>query len=96
MIKTILHFQICNPVENCTPTQHADIAFIVDASSSVGIDNWQLVLRFMNEVIDSMVIGDDNVRVGVVLYATRVEYAISLLEYNTPTEMHDMILVSLG
>ncbi len=39
----------------------ADINFVVDASSSVGTANWELVKAFMNNIVDKFVIGDDNV-----------------------------------
>jgi collagen type VI alpha len=70
-------------VTTCTDTMEADINFVVDASSSVGTANWELVKQFMNNIVEKFVIGDDQVRVAVVTYATRVSYALRLEDSNT-------------
>ena len=48
-------------VKICEDVQHADINFLVDASSSVGTSNWEFVKAFMNSIVDKLVIGDDSV-----------------------------------
>ncbi len=49
--------------EKCTDMQEADINFIVDASSSVGPENWNALKAFMNQLVDRLVIGDDKVSI---------------------------------
>ncbi len=51
-------------VEECSTTQSADVNFVVDASSSVGEANWELVKQFMSDVVDKFVIGDSNVSIA--------------------------------
>ncbi len=47
--------------DECLPTEYADVCFVVDSSESVGKKNWANVRSFLNDLIDNMVIGDDNV-----------------------------------
>ena len=39
----------------------ADVNFVVDASSSVTEENWELVKQFMINIVEDFVIGDENV-----------------------------------
>ena len=48
-------------VEVCKDTQFGDVNFIVDASSSVGNKDWELLKQFMNNIVDNLVIGDEKV-----------------------------------
>ena len=48
-------------VEVCKDTQYGDVNFIVDASSSVGNTDWELLKQFMNNIVDNLVVGDEKV-----------------------------------
>ena len=48
----------------------ADIAFVLDESTSVDIANWQIMLDFLINVIGRITIGPEANRVGVVKYST--------------------------
>uniref|UniRef100_A0A667Z7S4 VWFA domain-containing protein n=1 Tax=Myripristis murdjan TaxID=586833 RepID=A0A667Z7S4_9TELE len=47
----------------------ADIVFLVDGSSSIGIDNFQEVRQFLRKFIEGLDIGADKVRVGLAQYS---------------------------
>lgn len=47
----------------------ADIVFLVDGSSSIGIDNFEEVRLFLREVVSGLDIGPDKVRVGLAQYS---------------------------
>uniref|UniRef100_A0A667YVW4 VWFA domain-containing protein n=1 Tax=Myripristis murdjan TaxID=586833 RepID=A0A667YVW4_9TELE len=51
------------------PTTVADIVFLVDGSSSIGIDNFQEVRQFLRKFIEGLDIGADKVRVGLAQYS---------------------------
>uniref|UniRef100_A0A671U651 VWFA domain-containing protein n=1 Tax=Sparus aurata TaxID=8175 RepID=A0A671U651_SPAAU len=47
----------------------ADIVFLVDGSSSIGIDNFTLARDFLKSVITGLDIGPDKVRIGLAQYS---------------------------
>ena len=52
-----------------------DISFVVDSSGSIrmanqgGVDNWQVILNFMVDVVESINVGQDQTRVGSVTFS---------------------------
>ncbi|XP_034029371.1 collagen alpha-6(VI) chain [Thalassophryne amazonica] len=53
----------------CAKASIADIVFLIDGSSSIGIDNFQKVQQFLRSVIEGLDIGPDKVRVGLAQYS---------------------------
>lgn len=53
----------------CAKATRADIVFLVDGSSSIGIDNFQEVRQFLRSVVNGLDIGPDKVRVGLAQYS---------------------------
>ena len=45
-----------------------DLALVVDCSSSIGLDNWQLVIDFMVNIVSSVNVGKKGTRVGAVTF----------------------------
>jgi uncharacterized protein YegL len=71
------------PTADCTGFR-ADVVFILDSSGSIrdaGFGNWQLVLDFVNDVIEKLSIGQDQTRVGLVYYSNDARNAFFLREY---------------
>ncbi|XP_056142177.1 collagen alpha-6(VI) chain [Lampris incognitus] len=56
-------------VPECTNATIADIVFLVDGSSSIGIENFQEVRQFLKSLIRGLDIGEDKVRVGLAQYS---------------------------
>ena len=46
----------------------ADIAFVVDHSSSVGQENWGTVIQFLQRVVRSLSIGPEQINVAAVIF----------------------------
>ncbi|XP_067857044.1 collagen alpha-6(VI) chain-like [Heptranchias perlo] len=105
-IERILQKKICNEIikqisvqsaqkvalkQGCVETEEADIFFLVDGSGSVQPENFKDMKRFLVEVVKVFNIGADQVRVGVVQYAsnTRTEFAID--EYTSKTGLEGAI-----
>jgi collagen type XII alpha len=67
----------------------ADIVFVLDASGSIGGDNFLKVKQFVKETIGAFDIGFDKTRVGIVQYSSsnQISRPFDLSTYNNKTEM---------
>ncbi|CAH1788338.1 unnamed protein product [Owenia fusiformis] len=65
----------------------ADIVFVLDSSGSVGQENFDIVLTFVNEIIDALDIGSDGTRVGVNTFESQAVLRFDLNRYTDKTEM---------
>ncbi|XP_069574476.1 collagen alpha-6(VI) chain-like isoform X1 [Brachyistius frenatus] len=63
----------------CANATVADIVFLVDGSTSIGIANFQEVRQFLQSVVSGLDIGPDKVRVGLAQYSDK-PYTEFLLE----------------
>lgn len=54
----------------CAKATVADIVFLVDGSTSIGINNFQEVRQFLRNVVTGLEIGPDKVRVGLAQYSS--------------------------
>uniref|UniRef100_A0A8C4YSR8 VWFA domain-containing protein n=1 Tax=Gopherus evgoodei TaxID=1825980 RepID=A0A8C4YSR8_9SAUR len=79
-----LHQDITNVLE--APVQQhasvADIVFLVDESSRIGIRNFQLTRTFLLKIVNALDIGPNNIRVGLVSYSDepRLEFTLDTFE----------------
>ena len=48
-------------------------------------DNWQIQLNFINSIIDGLVIGDDETRVGMVTFSDRAKLRWTLDSHKVRT-----------
>ena len=48
----------------CDSTQVAEVAFVVDGSSSIKTSNWPKVRNFLKTVVESFNVGPENVSNG--------------------------------
>lgn len=64
--KCWLFFPSC---PECAKATVADIVFLVDGSSSIGITNFQEVRQFLRSIVTGLDIGPDKVRVGLAQYS---------------------------
>lgn len=53
----------------CAKATVADIVFLIDGSSSIGIENFQEIRQFLRIVIEGLDIGADRVQVGLAQYS---------------------------
>ena len=60
-----------------------DIIFVIDDSSSISGNEFKRLKNFLNKVVDSLDIGEDRVRVGVIKYAKGVKDEIRLDDFTT-------------
>nr|XP_033497526.1 collagen alpha-6(VI) chain-like isoform X1 [Epinephelus lanceolatus] len=61
--------QLLQLSQECAKASRADIVFLIDGSSSIGISNFQEIRQFLRSVITGLDIGPDKVRVGLAQYS---------------------------
>lgn len=70
----------------------ADIFFILDASGSVRAHNFEEVKKFAAEVVNKMKIGKNDVRVGLMTFASSVRNRFSFAQYTNKKNLIKAIL----
>ncbi|XP_067657204.1 location of vulva defective 1-like [Haliotis asinina] len=68
-----------------------DIAFIIDASGSIGIQNFELVKNFVNEFIGIASMDDGTVRIGVLTFSYSVRLYAYLNSYTTARALQEVV-----
>jgi len=83
---------ICTSV--CCPAacrSRLDVVFAVDASSSVGEENFQRTLDFVRDVVASLDVDSGNSRVAVLSFSDAVDMRFHLDEYTSRADLADAI-----
>ncbi|CAM4727873.1 unnamed protein product [Leuciscus chuanchicus] len=70
-------------LQGCKQTVKADIYFLVDESGSISYADFEDMKKFISEWLDVFTIGSDNVRIGVVKFASRATTVFRLHDYST-------------
>uniref|UniRef100_A0A3Q0T242 VWFA domain-containing protein n=1 Tax=Amphilophus citrinellus TaxID=61819 RepID=A0A3Q0T242_AMPCI len=78
---------------DCKAAKVADIVFIVDESGSIGTRNFQLVRSFLHSIVSGLEIGQNRVRVGIVMYNDRPTARIYLNTFNDGDELLNFIKI---
>uniref|UniRef100_A0A3B5MZT1 VWFA domain-containing protein n=1 Tax=Xiphophorus couchianus TaxID=32473 RepID=A0A3B5MZT1_9TELE len=65
----------------CAVANMADIVFLVDGSSSIGIPSFKQVRLFLQSIVSGLDIGPDKVRVGLAQYSTNPHKEFLLKEH---------------
>lgn len=68
-----------------------DIAFVLDASESLGLDNYEKMKGFVKRLLDGADIENGDVRVGIVSYSTKANVEFMLNSYNTKADVFDAV-----
>ncbi|XP_021360849.1 matrilin-4-like [Mizuhopecten yessoensis] len=68
-----------------------DLIIILDASGSVGKENYDKMLAFCKDFLRNAEIDSGNVRVGALIYSDRAEVQFNLNSYSTRTEVNQAI-----
>ncbi|XP_068581093.1 vitrin isoform X5 [Cebidichthys violaceus] len=69
----------------------ADIAFVIDGSSSVGTGNFRTVLQFVANITREFEISDTDTRVGAVQYTYEQRLELGFGQYNNKAELLNAI-----
>ena len=76
-----------------------DICILVDSSESIrhanppdrSYDNWQLVLNFINNIIDEFPVGDHGARIGVISFSNTAQLEFPLNRYSTKGQIKEAV-----
>ena len=79
MTLNIFHF-----VADC---QQADLVFVLDKSGSIGLENWDTMIKFIITIVEAFTIGENDVRVGVLTFGGMAVPQIHLNEYYEKSEL---------
>jgi len=84
-------YECACPDENPCSTQMFDLMFVLDSSSSVGDENFKKMLGFVNLASESLSIGQDYVRVGLVTYNSEQQSRILMNECTDNQDLKDRL-----
>lgn len=82
-----MYYHISTTFTECLLAPVADIVFIVDQSSTTGIEQFRLVHNLLFNTVAGLNIGSNKVRVGVVLYSTRPKAEMYLNTYGSKQDV---------
>ncbi|XP_034565973.1 matrilin-4 isoform X2 [Notolabrus celidotus] len=69
-----------------------DLVLLIDGSKSVRPQNFELVKKFVNQVVDSLDVSAHGTRVGLIQYSSRVRTEFSLNMYQTADEIKAAVM----
>ncbi len=88
MFDVIIQILQCyHHISDCASTK-LDLVFVLDSSTSVTEPNFKLMLDFLKNFLFVANIDDGNVRVGVVIYSTKVSIQFHLNKYSSKRDVY--------
>uniref|UniRef100_A0A8D2N6N6 VWFA domain-containing protein n=1 Tax=Zonotrichia albicollis TaxID=44394 RepID=A0A8D2N6N6_ZONAL len=73
----------------CCKSVHYDLVFLLDASSSVGKEDFEKVRQWVSNLVETFEIGPDKTRVGVVRYSDQPSTEFDLGKHRTREEIKE-------
>ncbi|XP_010629790.1 matrilin-4 [Fukomys damarensis] len=71
---------------------HVDLVLLVDGSKSVRPQNFELVKRFVNQIVDFLDVSPEGTRIGLVQFSSRVRTEFPLGRYGSAAEVKRAVL----
>lgn len=68
-----------------------DVVFLIDGSKSVRPENFELVKKWINLIIDKLDVSETNAHVGLVQYSSSVKQEFPLGRYNNKKALKDAV-----
>lgn len=68
-----------------------DVVFLIDGSKSVRPENFELVKKWMIQIVDKLDVSDRNTHVGLVQYSSAVKQEFPLSKYNNKKDIKEAI-----
>lgn len=67
------------------------MVFVIDGSKSVRPENFELVKKWINQIIDKLDVSETNTHVGLVQYSSTVKQEFPLGRYNNKKALKDAV-----
>ncbi|KAM9352972.1 collagen alpha-6(VI) chain-like [Symphorus nematophorus] len=79
--------ELCDPQRDCKKTEKADIIFLVDDSTSITLEKFRSMQKFMESMVNQTTVGKDLTRFGVILFSTNPTSIFTLNQYDSKREV---------
>ncbi|XP_029701406.1 cartilage matrix protein isoform X1 [Takifugu rubripes] len=86
-------FTLMDDGRSCSACSNAatDVVFLIDGSKSVRPENFELVKKWINQIIDKLDVSDSKAHVGLVQYSSSVKQEFPLGRYNNKKDLKDAV-----
>ncbi|XP_026114550.1 collagen alpha-6(VI) chain-like [Carassius auratus] len=78
-------------LQGCKDTTKADIYFLLDESGSITYDEFEDMKNFTKQWLEAFEVGNNNVRFGLVKFASRATIVFRLHDYNTKADIEKAV-----
>ncbi|XP_069577183.1 collagen alpha-1(XXVIII) chain-like [Brachyistius frenatus] len=68
-----------------------ELVFVIDSSESVGPENFEIIKKFVNALVDRVTVGRNATRVGLVLYSLEVRLVFNLGRYVSKQDIKEAV-----
>ncbi|KAI2655063.1 Collagen alpha-6(VI) chain [Labeo rohita] len=85
-----LQFKLCSADTGCPSTQLADVIFLVQCTRRVRLQEFENIKNFLISVVNSTQIGDNLIRIGVIVYSGTPNQ-FTLNQYNNKRQVIEAI-----
>ncbi|XP_066573542.1 cartilage matrix protein [Amia ocellicauda] len=75
--------------ESCSVA--TDVVFLIDGSKSVRPENFELVKKFINQIVDKLDVAENKAHVGLVQYSSSVREEFPLGRHNTKKDLKEAV-----
>ncbi|XP_076827632.1 collagen alpha-6(VI) chain isoform X2 [Brachyhypopomus gauderio] len=86
-----LQLKICTSADECPKSQVADVVFLVDGSYSIAEKDFESMKVFMNSVVKTTQVGQDNVRFCTIVYSDTPQVHFLLNQYDSTKQVQAAI-----
>ncbi|KAI5606554.1 collagen alpha-6(VI) chain, partial [Silurus asotus] len=90
-LDTVLSLKICKSSKVCQKSQVADVVFLVDGSTSILSTNFKKIKVFMISIVNSTQVGQNNVRICIIVYSNVPKIQFRLNDYHSKEEVQNAV-----
>ncbi|XP_069032474.1 cartilage matrix protein [Embiotoca jacksoni] len=86
-------FTLMDDGRSCSACSNSatDVVFLIDSSKSVRPENFELVKKWINQIVDKLDVSDAKAHVGLVQYSSSVRQEFPLGRYNSKKELKEAV-----
>ncbi|KAM9340634.1 cartilage matrix protein isoform 1-T1 [Symphorus nematophorus] len=86
-------FTLMDDGRSCSACSNSatDVVFLIDGSKSVRPENFELVKKWINQIVDKLDVSESKAHVGLVQYSSSVRQEFPLGRYNNKKDLKDAV-----